>query len=116
MAGFTKKIYHLSTTSKQKHKWEYIHDGIGYNHRMSNLSAALGLAQLENLKEFLKFKRKLYNKYRQAFKSFKKGRIFKEPKNSKSNYLKKVKILVIDDLINRKLKADIFYVKKMQMN
>ena len=53
---------------------------------MSNLSAALGLAQLENLKEFLKFKRKLYNKYRQAFKSFKKGRIFKEPKNSKSNY------------------------------
>ena len=53
---------------------------------MSNLSAALGLAQLENLKVFLKFKRKLYTKYRQAFKSFKKGRIFKEPKNSKSNY------------------------------
>ena len=80
------KIYHLTTTSKQKHKWEYLHDGIGYNHRMSNLSAALGLAQLENLKKFLKFKRKLYTKYHQAFKSFKKGGIFKEPKNSKSNY------------------------------
>ena len=81
-----KKIYHLTTTSKQKHKWEYLHDGIGYNHRMSNLSAALGLAQLENLNRFLKYKRKLYKKYNKAFKFFKKARIFKEPKNSKSNY------------------------------
>ena len=64
--SLAKKIYHLTTTSKQKHKWEYLHDGIGYNHRMSNLSAALGLAQLENLKKFLKFKRKLYTKYHQA--------------------------------------------------
>tara|TARA_B100001057_G_scaffold52754_1_gene46922 strand:+ start:4431 stop:5588 length:1158 start_codon:yes stop_codon:yes gene_type:complete len=84
--SLAKKIYHLTTTSKQKHKWEYIHDEIGYNHRMSNLSAALGLAQLENLNKFLRFKRKLYSKYHQAFKSFKKGKIFKEPKNSKSNY------------------------------
>ena len=53
---------------------------------MSNLSAALGLAQLENLKKFLKFKRKLYTNITRAFKSFKKGGIFKEPKNSKSNY------------------------------
>ena len=52
---------------------------------MSNLSAALGLAQLENLNRFLKYKRKLYKKYNKAFKFFKKARIFKEPKNSKSN-------------------------------
>ena len=84
--SLAKKIYHLTTTSKQKHKWEYLHDGVGYNHRMSNLSAALGLAQLENLKKVLKFKRKLYGKYHQAFKSFEKGIIFKEPKNAKSNY------------------------------
>ena len=84
--SLAKKIYHLTTTSKQKHKWEYLHDGVGYNHRMSNLSAALGLAQLENLKKVLKFKRKLYSKYHQGFKSFEKGIIFKEPKNAKSNY------------------------------
>ena len=84
--SLAKKIYHLTTTSKQKHKWEYLHDGVGYNHRMSNLSAALGLAQLENLKKVLKFKRKLYSKYHQAFKSYEKGIIFKEPKNAKSNY------------------------------
>ena len=84
--SLAKKIYHLTTTSKQKHKWEYLHDGVGYNHRMSNLSAALGLAQLENLKKILKFKRKLYSEYQQEFKSFEKGIIFKEPKNAKSNY------------------------------
>lgn len=84
--ALAKKILHLTTTSKKKHQWEYLHDGIGYNHRMSNLSAALGLAQLENLKKILKFKRKLYSKYNKAFKFFEKARIFKEPKNSKSNY------------------------------
>ncbi len=84
--NLAKKIHHLTTTSKQKHEWEYLHDGIGYNLRMSNVNAALGLAQLENLKKFIKFKKKLYNKYNQAFKSFKEIRIFKEPKNSKSNY------------------------------
>ena len=82
--NLAQKIYHLTTTSKQKHKWEYIHDGIGYNHRMSNLSAALGLAQLENLNKILKFKRQLDSKYDQAFKSFQKGRIFKEPKIQKA--------------------------------
>tara|TARA_B100001027_G_C16255113_1_gene326490 strand:- start:411 stop:1589 length:1179 start_codon:yes stop_codon:yes gene_type:complete len=84
--NLAKKILHLSTTSKQKHKWEYLHDGVGYNLRMSNINAALGLAQLENLKKFIKFKKNLYKKYNKAFKSFKEIRIFKEPKNSNSNY------------------------------
>jgi len=84
--SLAKKIYHLTTTSKQKHKWEYIHDEVGYNLRMPNLNAALGLAQLENLKKFIKFKKKLHKKYNQEFKFFKEAKIFKEPKNSKSNY------------------------------
>ena len=37
-------VRHLSTTAKVKHKWEYIHDTIGYNYRMPNLNAALGLS------------------------------------------------------------------------
>jgi len=57
----------------------------GYNYRMPNLNAALLLAQLENLKYFLKNKRKLAKKY-QAF--FKDTDIlfFNEPRFSKSNY------------------------------
>ena len=39
-----KKIKHLSTTAKIDHRWEYIHDAVGYNFRMPNLNAVLGSA------------------------------------------------------------------------
>jgi len=45
-----KRARHLTTTAKVPHKWEYLHDEIGYNYRMSNVNAAIGCAQLENLK------------------------------------------------------------------
>ena len=51
-----KKIKHLTTTANLKHKWEYIHDDVGYNFRMPNVNAALGLAQLEKINIFLKAK------------------------------------------------------------
>ena len=38
---------HLSTTAKKKHRWEFDHDDIGWNDRMPNINAALGVAQLE---------------------------------------------------------------------
>ena len=81
-----KKAKHLTTTAKLSHKWEYTHDQIGYNYRMPNLNAAIGLAQLENLPNFLENKRSLYLVYSQAFSSFKEFIIQKEPENSKSNY------------------------------
>jgi perosamine synthetase len=83
---FAKKIRHLSTTAKLDHKWEYIHDQIGYNFRMPNLNAALGLAQLENLNFFIKKKRILYKKYFDVFKNVRHVSLFKELKNAKSNY------------------------------
>ena len=48
-----KKVKHITTTSKIKHKWEYIHDEIGYNYRLPNLNAAIGCAQLENVENFV---------------------------------------------------------------
>ena len=47
-----KTLRHLVTTAKINHKWEYIHDKVGYNFRMPNLNAALGLAQFEKLNFF----------------------------------------------------------------
>ena len=35
---------HITTTAKIPHKWEYIHDQIGYNYRMPNINATLGCA------------------------------------------------------------------------
>jgi aminotransferase in exopolysaccharide biosynthesis len=80
-----KKIKHLSTTAKINHRWEYIHNEVGYNFRMPNLNAALGSAQIENLNKFLKSKRKLFLKYCNEFSKINDVRLIKNPQFSKSN-------------------------------
>jgi dTDP-4-amino-4,6-dideoxygalactose transaminase len=81
-----KLIKHLTTTAKVNHQWEFIHDKVGYNLRMPNLNAALGLAQIENLSKFLKAKRILYKKYQKVFDKVEGVSLFKEITNAKSNY------------------------------
>ncbi len=61
-------IRHLSTQAKVPHQWSFEHDEIGYNYRMPNVNAALGLAQLEKLPELLESKKKLHEEYREFFK------------------------------------------------
>ena len=91
--NLAKKIKHLTTTAKLKHKWDYVHDEIGYNFRMPNLNAALGLAQFEKIKIFIKAKRLLFKKYYNIFKKIKGVSIYKEEKNVKSNYYLQTLIL-----------------------
>lgn len=57
-----KKAKYLSTQAKDDELY-YIHDHIGYNYRMTNLQAALGVAQLENLEKFIEVKIKNYKSY-----------------------------------------------------
>lgn len=59
---------------------------VGYNYRLTNLAAALGVAQMEQLDAFIKQKRALAKEYNQFFESFDDIQFFKEPKNAKSNY------------------------------
>ena len=56
---------HLSTQSKSDELY-FDHDEVGYNYRMTNLQAALGLAQLERLEEFICIKRKNYDHYQKC--------------------------------------------------
>jgi len=79
------KAKHLTTQAKVPHKWEYVHDYVGYNYRLPNINAALGVAQLEQLPEFIAKKRKLASKYKDFFASTE-IEFVKEPLNSKSNY------------------------------
>ena len=79
------KAKHLTTTAKVPHKWDFNHDSVGYNYRMPNLNAALLVAQLEKLNDFITNKRNLANKYETFFKSMDYN-FFKEPKDSRSNY------------------------------
>ena len=80
-----RKAKHLTTTAKVPHKWNFDHDMVGYNYRMPNLNAALLVAQLENLDNFISSKRKLANVYETFFNNT--NYVFvKESMDSKSNY------------------------------
>lgn len=56
---------HLTTTAKLP-GFGYIHDEVAYNYRLTNVAAALGVAQLEQLEGFLKSKRSLARRYDEA--------------------------------------------------
>ena len=92
------KAKHLTTTAKVNHKWDFNHDMVGYNYRMPNLNAALLIAQLEKLNDFINDKRHLANKYENFFKDTD-YYFFKEPKDSKSNYW--LNSIILKDKIQR---------------
>ncbi len=96
-----KKAKHLTTTAKVPHKWEYAHDMLGYNYRMPNLNAALLVAQLENLDNFIDKKHKLADMYEEFFKGIN-CKFVKESAESSSNYWLNTIIL------NNKQQRDVF--------
>jgi perosamine synthetase len=55
------------TTQARDHGEEYIHESVGYNYRLTNLQAAVGLAQMELLPEYVEIKRGIAARYRAAF-------------------------------------------------
>lgn len=77
---------HLTTQAKMPHRWEFVHDQIGYNYRMPNINAALGCAQLEQIEDILANKRDTAEKYKTFFGNIENLSFFSEPEDSKSNY------------------------------
>ena len=84
---------HMTTTAKVPHPYEYVHDRIGYNYRLTNLAAALGVAQMEQLDKFVEQKRALAEKYKYFFQGFDGVQFFTEPENTQSNYWLNVVLL-----------------------
>lgn len=76
---------HLTTQAKVPHAWEFVHDHIGYNYRLTNINAALGCAQIESLNHLLDLKRLMADEYKEFFKETE-FEFFTEPKGCKSNY------------------------------
>ena len=76
---------HITTTAKKPHPYEFFHDEAGFNYRMPNLNAALGLAQLERINIILKQKRELSEAYQQFFKNSEYVFVT-EPEYAQSNY------------------------------
>ncbi len=80
-----KETKHITTTAKVPHPYEYIHDEVGYNYRLTNLAAALGVAQMEKLEFFIKKQRELAKIYEKFFKDTD-IEFITEPRDAVSNY------------------------------
>ena len=111
-----RKIKHITSTAKLNHKWEYVHDQVGYNFRMPNINAALGIAQLKKINMFLKAKRRLFKKYYEELREIEGIKIFKEQENCMSNYWLQTIILDKDktsykNLILKKLYKNKIYCR-----
>lgn len=83
--ALAKRAKHLATTAKLPHEWAYLHDEVGYNFRMPNLNAALGVAQLEQLDARLARKRNLFRAYAESLQELDGVTLFNAPEKSMSN-------------------------------
>lgn len=69
VSNHPKKLQHIRflSTQAKTDPWYFEHDEIGYNYRLTNISAAIGVAQLENLENFITHKAELYDLYTRKF-------------------------------------------------
>jgi dTDP-4-amino-4,6-dideoxygalactose transaminase len=84
--ALARRARHLSTTAKLPHPWEFQHDAIGWNDRLPNLNAALGVAQLEVLASRLERKRLLQERYREVFRGLEGVELLEAPAGCRVNH------------------------------
>lgn len=78
------RIRHLTTQAKCN-PIEYNHDEIGYNYRLSNIQAAMGVAQMERLDEYIGIKRRNYNLYKKLISGINGFSLLEEKNWARSN-------------------------------
>lgn len=98
--ALAKQAKYLTTTAKQPHPWLFFHDQVGFNYRMPNLNAALGLAQLESLHSKLIAKRKLAAQYQEWSKPHP-WQFLSESPHTQANYW--LNALILNDRTERDL-------------
>ena len=109
--ALAKRLKHLTTTAKQPHPWLFRHDEVGFNYRLPNLNAALGLAQLAQLDDFVEKKRRLARHYEEWLNEWPEFQFFREPTGARSNYWLNAILTpnksIRDDLLDRTNKLGI---------
>ena len=79
----------------------YEHSEVGYNYRMSNVCAAIGLGQLEVLSKRVERKREIFNFYKNELSAIKEITFLEESKESYSNYWLTTILLDENSIIDR---------------
>jgi perosamine synthetase len=83
--SLAEKAKYLTTQAKDD-PIRYVHDEIGYNFRLTNMQAALGVAQLEQLPSILKRKKEIYDYYQSTIKNIDGLSISKAPDYADNNH------------------------------
>ena len=79
-------LYHLINVAKIQHSWKLEYNDIGYNFKMANINASLGLNQIKNIKKILLNKKKLHNLYNKKLTKYKFFDMMTKKKSTKPNY------------------------------
>ncbi len=79
------RIRHITTQAK-KDPFEYYHDDVGYNYRLSNLQAAVGVAQMERLESYVRIKRANAGLYRDQLAGLRNSEFLGEAPWARSNF------------------------------
>lgn len=95
-SSLAEKAKYLTTQAKDD-PIKYIHNEVGYNFRLTNIQAALGVAQLEKLPEFLKKKKEIYQLYINEINKIEGLQIAETPDYASNNHW--MNILKIDSKI-----------------
>ena len=82
---YAERAKYLTTQAKDD-TVRYIHNEIGYNYRLTNIQAALGVAQLEKLPEYLKIKKKNYVIYKNVIDKIRGLHLAETPDYAENNY------------------------------
>lgn len=78
-------VRYLSTQAKDDVVY-FVHDNVGYNYRLTNVQAALGLGQLEQIEKFIETKRRNYFLYKELLKNSRLGYILDFDPSTRPNY------------------------------
>lgn len=103
-SSLNKKIKQLAAHGRgnNKKKGPFWIEKIGYKYSMSNIQAALCLAQFERLEELVNKKRKIFSWYEKKLKNFDKVKLNKEKKQAKSIYWM-TSIMLVKEKLEKKI-------------
>jgi UDP-4-amino-4,6-dideoxy-N-acetyl-beta-L-altrosamine transaminase len=100
--------------------WNYQQIELGFNYRMTDIQAALGLSQLKRVDEYVKIRNKIAEFYNSEFKKLNIQLPFQNPKNHSSYHLYPIRIKnnlttktqrqIYDELSDNDIAANLLYV------
>ena len=105
------KAFYLTNQAKDD-PINFIHNEVGYNFRMTNLHAAIGLAQIENIDKILKKKKNINLAYAKLYNSHDKLQILNAPTYSNSNYW--MNILKFDKFNKIRMNEIVSFLRNIQ--